>query len=134
MRRRLLFSTALIALVAIVVLGVPLGVVESHRLRGESRTRLKADADRVAVAIDDKLERRERLDRPSLAGLVRPGHELSIGRRGRPVISIGTRVREGRAFTERSALAHGAIVTAQAPLDELDERIRARWLFIAVLS
>jgi len=133
-RRRLLASTALIALAAVVVLGVPLGVVEAHRVRGEARTQLLREADVVAPAVEDRLERNEPVDARRLAPLVRPGHQVTIRVAGRPTISLGRRLEEGGALAERSALAHAALVTARAPAEELNERIRGHWLLIALLS
>ncbi len=83
MRRRLLASTALIALAAVVVLGVPLGVVEAHRVRGEARTQLLREADVVAPAVEDRLERNEPVDARRLAPLVRAGTGCS-SRSSRP--------------------------------------------------
>ena len=57
MRRRLILSTALIALAAVIVLGVPLGIVDAARLRQDETSRLEREADAVAGAIDDRLER-----------------------------------------------------------------------------
>ena len=47
MRRRLLVSTGLIALVAVLVLGVPLGIVGSRLLRQRAEARLERAADAV---------------------------------------------------------------------------------------
>ena len=44
-RRRLTRSTALIALAAVLVLGIPLGVVEAARVRSEQTGRLEREAD-----------------------------------------------------------------------------------------
>lgn len=134
MRRRLLASTALIALAAVVVLGVPLGIVESHRVRGEAGDQLLREADLVATAVEDRLERGEVVDPRRLAPLVRPGHQVTIRVAGRPTIYLGRRVEEGGALAERSALAHAAAVTARAPAEAINETIRGRWLVIALLS
>jgi len=122
------------ALAAVVVLGVPLGVVEAHRVRGEARNQLLREADVVATAVEDRLERNEPVDARRLAPLVRPGHQVTIRVAGRPTISLGRRLEEGGALAERSALAHAALVTARAPAEELNERIRGHWLLIALLS
>jgi len=45
MRRQLIATTALIALAAILVLGIPLGLVESARARGDALGRLEREAD-----------------------------------------------------------------------------------------
>src|SRR3954468_10588550 len=53
MRRRLVTSTAAIALISVIVLGVPLGLVEAARVRSDATARLEREADAVASAIDD---------------------------------------------------------------------------------
>ena len=56
MRRRLVASTALIALAAVLVLGVPLGIVGARRAHSEAVGRLEHEADTVAAAVDDPVE------------------------------------------------------------------------------
>src|SRR4051795_6981888 len=58
-RRRLASSSVLIALAAVLVLGVPLGIVESARVRSDENGRLEREADAVAGVIDDRIERRQ---------------------------------------------------------------------------
>ena len=58
MRRRLIVSTALIALTAVLVLGIPLGIVEARRAHSDATARLEREADAVAAAVDDRIEAR----------------------------------------------------------------------------
>ena len=51
MRRRLLVSTCLIALAAVVVLGVPLGLAGSALLRSRAEMRIERRADEVAIRL-----------------------------------------------------------------------------------
>lgn len=133
MRRRLLASTALIALVAVVVLGVPLAIVEAHRVRQDENRQLVREADDVAIAIDDRLERGAAPDPRVLARLVRPRHEVTVAVPGRRVLRVGTPI-EGRPLTQASPLAQSAVVTARASQDEVAERVWARWALIGALS
>jgi hypothetical protein len=55
-RRRLLSSTGLIALVAVLVLGVPLGAVGSRLLAQRTEQRLEREADAAAVKLEDRRE------------------------------------------------------------------------------
>jgi signal transduction histidine kinase len=132
-RRRLLVSTALIALVAVVVLGVPLAIVEAHRVRQDADRQLVREADDVAIAIDDRLERRAALDPRVLARLVRPHHEVTVAVPGRRLLRVGTPI-EGRALAEASPLAQSAVVTARASREEVVDRVWKRWLLILALS
>ena len=82
MRRRLILSTAAIALAAVIVLGVPLGAVEAARLRGESTSRLEREADQVSAAMDDRLERGQTIT-PALAAGVAALADVEHTRRAR---------------------------------------------------
>ncbi|MCW2996033.1 MAG: histidine kinase, partial [Conexibacter sp.] len=71
-RRRLTTSTALIALAAVLVLGIPLGAVEGARVRSEQTGKLEREADAAASVIDDRLQRGVPLSAAGVAPLVRP--------------------------------------------------------------
>lgn len=131
MRRRLIASTALIALAAVLVLGVPLGIVEARRSRAEQIGRLEREADAVAAAVDDRLEAGKPIRVASLRGLVRPGHRVTINER-RP-LRIGSPLR-GPTIDVRSGLTPEARVTASAPASELSERVRNTWVLISLLA
>jgi len=53
--RQLTTSTALIALAAVLILGIPLGAVEAARVRSDRTSRLEREADAVAGVIEDRL-------------------------------------------------------------------------------
>src|SRR4051794_18468755 len=89
MRRRLVTSTALIALASVFVLGVPLGLVESARVRSDAEARLEREADGVAGAIDDRLEAHQPLLPAQLRAYVRSGHRVVITVPGRRRIDVG---------------------------------------------
>jgi signal transduction histidine kinase len=133
MRRRLILSTALIALAAVIVLGVPLALVEAARLREDSIGRLEREADAVAGAIDDRLERAEPVSAALLRASISPAHRVAVRtRRGRRIVS-GPRI-EGEVLRAHAGAALGASVVAEAPVSELDARIHRAWLLIAALS
>jgi signal transduction histidine kinase len=132
MRRRLILSTALIALAAVIVLGVPLGAVERARLRQDSTSRLEHEADAAAGAIDDRLERHQRVSPALLRRFIPKAHRITVatgsGRRittGRPI---------GEALRAHAGAALAGTVLAEAPIGELNARVRRAWLLIAALS
>src|SRR3954469_23294925 len=133
MRRRLVTSTALIALASVIVLGVPLGLVESARVRSDSTARLEREADAVARAIDDRLEARQALLPGSLARYVRPGHRVVIATRDGKRLRVGSPF-EGEAMRARAGSAQGASVVAEAPASEAGDRVRRAWLLIVALA
>jgi signal transduction histidine kinase len=133
-RRRLIASTGLIALAAVLILGVPLGIVQSRRERGEAASRLEREADAVAAAIDDRVERGRPVTAASIRRLVRPGHMVEVvtpdGRR----TTAGARL-TGDVLAERSGAAQAAArVTASEPRAEADRRVAGVWLLIAALG
>ena len=75
MRRQLIATTALIALAAILVLGIPLGLVESARARSDALARLEREADGIAAP---SRPHRARLDADALSPWLRPGHAALV--------------------------------------------------------
>jgi signal transduction histidine kinase len=130
-RRRLMTSTALIALAAVLVLGIPLGAVEAARVRSEQTGRLEREADAVASVVDDRLERGLMLSPGQLAPLVRDGHRVTVRSGGRTV-TAGTV--QGDAITVRAGTTGAAVVSASAPRSEINGRVMRSWLLIAALS
>ena len=78
MRRRLIASTGLIALAAVLVLGVPLGIVQARRARADAASRLEREADAVAAAVDDRVEAGVPITPATLGKVVRPGHTIVV--------------------------------------------------------
>jgi signal transduction histidine kinase len=131
-RRRLTTSTALIALAAVLVLGIPLGAVEAARVRSEQTGKLEREADGVAGTIEDRLERHVILTPAELTPLVRPGHQITVTADGHTVTA--GRPISGKITTVRAGTARAGIVTASAPSRETDNRVRRSWLLIALLG
>jgi signal transduction histidine kinase len=132
-RTRLLVSTVGIALAAILVLGVPLGIVQAKRERSSATSRLEREADAVAAAADDRLEAHRPLDLVRLGRYVRKGHGVTIDVPGQTTILVGARVKDP-ALRVPSGASQRARVVASAPLSELSERQRHVWLVVAALS
>src|SRR4051812_48179410 len=132
MRRRLILSTALIALAAVIVLGVPLGIVDAARLRQDSASRLEHEADAVAGAIDDRLERNQRVSPALVRRVVAPAHRVTVTTRGQRIES-GPRI-AGEVVRVHAGAGLGGSVVAEEPVGELDGRVHRAWLLIAALS
>jgi signal transduction histidine kinase len=132
-RRRLIVSTALIALAAVIVLGVPLGAVEAARVREDSTSRLEHEADAAAGAIDDRLEAHRTVSPALLRRFTRPTHRIVVTTRGGQVISTGAPL-DGSILRARAGTSPTARVVAEAPVGELDDRIHRVWLLIAALG
>jgi signal transduction histidine kinase len=133
MRRRLILSTAGIALAAVIVLGVPLGAVEAARLRAESTSRLEREADQVSAAMDDRLERGDTITPALLQRFIPDHHWVAITMRDGKRVSSGPAL-GGDPLVAHSGAALGGAVVAQAPIAELHRRVYREWLLIALLS
>src|SRR3954468_16884383 len=104
MRRRLVLSTALIALATVLALGIPLAFVEANRERADADARLEREADAVAAAVDDRAVGGQGTDARALRGLVPAGHEIVIHPPAAPPIVLGTPVK-GRRISAGSGAA-----------------------------
>lgn len=129
MRRQLIATTALIALAAILVFGIPLGLVESARARGDALARLEREADGVAAAAGDE----SRLNAAHLARFLRSGHAAVLDARGAE-LRLG-RMPPGKRLSARSGASQGGVrVTVYAPADEVARRGRQVWLLVGALA
>src|SRR3954447_8493733 len=133
MRRRLILSTALIALAAVIVLGVPLGIINAARLRQDSASRLEHEADAVAAAIDDRLERNQPVSPALLRRFIPAAHRVTIRTRAGKRIASEPPI-AGEVLRVHAGAALGGFVVAEAPIGELDGRVHRAWLLIAALS
>ena len=133
MRRRLILSTALIALAAVIVLGVPLGIVDAARLRQDETSRLEHEADAVAGAIDDRLERGKQVAPALLRSFIPSAHRITVRTRGGLRITSGPPI-AGDTLKARAGAPLGGSVIAEAPIGELRARVHRAWLLIAALS
>ena len=68
MRRRLLLASAIPVAAAVILLGVPLGVLAQHEVTNEAVLRLTGQAEALARAVHDRIED----DRPLTAATVTP--------------------------------------------------------------
>jgi signal transduction histidine kinase len=131
-RRRLTRSSVLIALAAVLVLGVPLGAVEAARVQGDTTSRLEREADAVAGVVDDRLERGRPVTAAQLARLVRGGHRITVLTKA-GAVTAGRRL-DGDVVSARSGTSRAATVIAAAPRSEVRTRILRSWLLIAALA
>ena len=128
MRRQLIATTALIALAAILVLGIPLGIVESARARSDALSRLEREADSIVAAANQG----SRLDAAILMPWLRPGHAaLVVDRSTR--LQLGRRP-AGPVLSARSGAPQGVRAVVFAPAAEVTRRQHQVWILIAGLA
>jgi signal transduction histidine kinase len=132
-RRRLLVSTGLIALVAVLVLGVPLGIVGTGLLRQRAESRLEREADAAAVALGRRLQDGRPVDAAAVAAEARAGDRLAV------VLPDGRRVAAGadvgpHPLRATAARAGALRVTALGPANERGDDVGGVWLAVILLS
>jgi signal transduction histidine kinase len=132
-RRRLIVSTGLIAVAAVLILGVPLGIVEARHTRAEAVGRLEREADAVAAAVDDRVEAGRPISPALIARHLHPGRTAVVVTPGGTRTVAGPPIR-GETLTQRSGAAQRARITVSEPREELDHKVLGVWLLIAALG
>src|SRR4051794_2597018 len=133
MRRRLLVSTTSIALAAVLLLGIPLGIIGSRLLTQSVEQRLEREADTAAARIVAARRAGRPVDAALLDSLAETGHRLEVRLADGRLVSGGSRL-DGEAVTRVRAGDARAQVTVVAPANERDERVGGVWLAVLVLS
>ncbi|QVQ55049.1 HAMP domain-containing histidine kinase [Spiractinospora alimapuensis] len=140
MRRRMLFSTLMVAVVAVLLLGVPLGALTHQKLQQDREAILQRDVERIANQVDVDLRYRGDLDHPVEAdrlGEEYPKAYISIDLPGdREDVAIGDpELRDAPtstgATTESASDAH---VELWEDTSDIQATSMSAWLGIASLS
>jgi len=133
-RRRLLASTLTIALVAVVVFGIPLAFVLDRVIHDTAQARVERDASRVAHSLD----KANMLDEPPdilskrLVRIIPEGDSVVV-----QYPSGGPRVATPAIAHAVKATApgpRGTVVTLRAPAGDVDARVRRVLLLLAALA
>ena len=133
MRRQLIVSTGLIAVAAVLILGIPLGIVEARHTRGEATARLEREADAVAAVVDDRVEAGRPIPARVVARYVRGGHHAVVVTPRGQRIEVGPAIR-GEALAQRSGASQRATIIVSEPRVEVDHRVIGVWLLIGALG
>lgn len=133
MRRRLLSSTLVVAAIAVLLLGVPLGVVVSRLIYDEAVQELRGEATRLLGAVeyahmDDQTVTAEHLERDY------PDRYIQIFATGYEPVIAGTAPPEDRQITEEVQSESGVYVRVARDAGEVEADVRARLLFIVALA
>jgi len=133
-RRRLLSSTLVVAAIAVLLLGVPLGVVVSRLIYDEAVQELRAEATRLLGAMEYA---RMTGERPVTAQHLErdyPDRYIQIFVSGQEPVVAGTAPPEDRQITEEVQSEGGVYVRVTRDGGKVEEEVRARLLFIVVLA
>jgi signal transduction histidine kinase len=141
MRRRLLLASAIPVAAAVILLGVPLGVLAQHEVTNESVLRLTGQAEALARAVHDRIEDNRPLTVATVTPLLAPHTHAVVVIAGQPPISAGPDVPAPRLTVAAWLPANpgdprvrSGSVTLTTSRHELDQDIRERWTVVAALS
>ncbi len=132
MRRRLLFSTLAVAVIAVLLLGLPLALVLSRLDLSEAGQQLSRDAAMIAKEMQYRLDAGKPADPQEIARTM-PDRYVMIQRDGSPTITLGSK--PPAADTVRShASTEDFDVTVEAAGAITGNRITRALAFIAALA
>lgn len=135
MRRRLLSSTLLVAAIAILLLGVPLGVVVSRLIVDDAAQQLRADATRLVGEVEYARIQETPLD-PQQLEQKYPDRYIQIFERGNPpkATVVGTPPPSGQQMTEDAESDSGIFVRVSRDRAQVEQDVYARLLLIVALA
>ncbi|HLU71340.1 MAG TPA: ATP-binding protein [Nonomuraea sp.] len=135
MRRRLLSSTLLVAAIAILLLGVPLGVVVSRLIVDDAAQQLRADATRLVGEVEYARIQETPLD-PQQLEQKYPNRYIQIFERGNPpkATVVGTPPPSGQQMTEDAESDSGIFVRVSRDRAQVEQDVYARLLLIVALA
>jgi signal transduction histidine kinase len=133
MRRRLLRTFIAVALFAVIVLGIPLGLIGRQLVRQDANRRADREADTVGFAVQPYLDDGSAIPAQVMAPFIAHGQYVTIA------LADGTRSEFGEAVPADAVetsiqIGHGVSVTLLLPEDDVDRRELLVVLFVAGLS
>jgi signal transduction histidine kinase len=132
-RRRIVLATVTVAVVGILVLGVPLVFVARRVVRDDELRRVDREAASVAFAIDDDLEHQRPIDRNLLNALAGSDRTIIVQPNGRPTVRGGEEL-TGRTLSGTVSVEQHGHVTVLVSAAATDRRAAEAVLVIAALS
>ncbi len=132
MQRRLLFSTLAVAVVAVLLLGVPLAFVLSRLQGNEASQELRRDATTLATGLQQRVNSGLPADAAQVARSL-PDRYVTIGQRGAASIEVGTRPPSGDTIIGRAS-SRDFSVTVSADDSFVTGRIVGGLVLIGSLS
>ncbi|MEU7896911.1 ATP-binding protein [Nonomuraea sp. NPDC049152] len=135
MRRRLLSSTLVVAVIAVLLLGVPLGVVVSRLIVEDANQQLRAEATRLVGEVEYARIQETPLDPQQLAQKY-PDRYIQIYVNGNPPTAtvVGVSPPSGHSMHEEAKSDSGIYVRVSRDKDQVERDVRARLLLIVALA
>jgi signal transduction histidine kinase len=132
-RRRIVLATVTVAVVGILVLGVPLAFVARRVVRDDELRRVDREAASVAFAIDDDFEHQRPIDQNLLNALAGSDRTIIVQPSGQPEVRGGAHL-TGRTLSGTVSVERHGHVTVVVPAAATDRRVAAAGIVIAGLS
>jgi signal transduction histidine kinase len=135
MRRRLLSSTLVVAVIAVLLLGVPLGIVVGRLIVDEAAQELRAEATRLVGEVEYARIQETPLD-PKQLEQKYPDRYIQIFERGNPpkATIVGTPPSSGEQMTEDAESDSGIFVRVSRDRAQVEQDVYARLLLIVALA
>ena len=139
MRRRMLFSTLVVAIVAVLLLGLPLGALTYQQVNNANIDQLQREAEIIGTEVDTQLIREGLVDSAYFAK-VYPQRHIQITPSGSSTVVTGGWEYDPHASDAPAALnatvvsASGASISVWRDTRGVREEIISAWLGIASLS
>lgn len=135
MRRRLLTSTLVVAVIAVLLLGVPLGIVVSRLIVDEAAQELRAEATRLVGEVEYARIQETPLD-PQQLEQKYPGRHIQIYERANPpkATIVGMAPPTGQQMAEDAQSENGIYVRVSRDREQIEHDVRARLLLIVALA
>ncbi len=111
MQRRLLISTLAVAVVAVLLLGLPLAFVLSRLQAGEAGQELRRDATTLATGLQERVNSGLPADAAQVAKSL-PDRYVTISERGAVAIRVGSKPPSGDTITGRASTKDFSVTVA----------------------
>lgn len=132
MRRRLLFSTLAVALIAVLLLGIPLGIVVGKLVKDEAKQQLQREATTLAAEVDFSVSTYHRVDAARI-GRVYPQRYITIRPPHHKKVVVGTPPNGSKIGAEAYG-DEGTYVHVSRDATEVSEDVAKSLLLIITLS
>ncbi|GAA4578938.1 two-component system sensor histidine kinase DraK [Planotetraspora phitsanulokensis] len=132
MRRRLLSSMLLVAVIAVLLLGVPLAVVVVRLINDEAARELRAEANRLLIGVEYSVSQDQTID-PNRLGKNYPDRYIQVFVRGNPLLVVGTPPPAGREMTEEARSENGYVRIGRDSA-QIEKDIHARLVLTIALA
>ncbi|HEU5023674.1 MAG TPA: ATP-binding protein [Spirillospora sp.] len=133
MRRRLLLSTLAVAVVAILLLGIPLAYAAHKLIYEEAGQSLDREASAIAGGVAYTLESRQPVTGAAIAREY-PGRHIAVTLPGGGAVEAGPRPRPGARQLTATASGQGVRVRLSRPASQLKDQELRLLLFIGSLA